>query len=391
MHPPQHKSPQPGGVYIHVPFCERKCPYCDFYSISDRSLLPAFLEALCDEIRLIGDALLQVDTIYIGGGTPSLLTPQQAAAILDRISGIFSICAGPEVTLEMNPGIVALEKMKGYRQAGINRVSIGVQSFQDPLLGALGRIHCAKDAEAAVRLAREAGFDNIGLDLIFGIPGQTPASWQMDLNRAVSYRPDHLSCYMLTYEPETPLERAVESGQVTPLSDARTADLMETAIRFLTDSGYLHYEISNYAESWDKVSRHNSKYWSFAPYVGLGPSAHTFLPPIRRWNHADIRHYMKDIYAGRLPLAGHEALTRGQQMTEAIYLGLRTAAGIDVRCFDATFGVDFNRLFHDTIHALSAEKMILYSENRCRLTRKGILFHEGVVKRLINRIEDHCF
>ncbi len=382
------QSPSSGGIYVHIPFCLRKCPYCDFYSVSDPSLKGAFLEALFQEIRLMSDAPHRFNTIYIGGGTPSLLDPGSVAKILESLFEAFSIDCNPEVTLEINPGTVDDEKLKGYQKAGVNRLSIGVQSFQDHLLGVLGRIHSAKDSEDAVTLAKQAGFENIALDLVFGIPGQTRAFWRLDLDRAISYVPDHLSCYMLTYEPKTPLARAVRSGQIRPLSDARTTGLMESAIRFLTESGYLHYEISNYARSFDKISKHNSKYWSFAPYLGLGPSAHTFLPPLRRWNHRDIHRYLKDIHAGTLPLAGNERLTPNQQMMEAIYLGLRTMEGIDLQTFNAMFRVDFKSMFHDEIHSLSAENMVSLSETRCRLTRKGILFHDGIVKRLIESIED---
>jgi oxygen-independent coproporphyrinogen-3 oxidase len=378
----------PAGIYVHIPFCVRKCPYCDFYSLADRSLQHAYLDALYHEIRLTGDTSHRFDTLYIGGGTPSLFEAGQIASIVERLDKAFTISSDPEVTLEINPGTVDAEKLKAYRAAGVNRLSIGVQSFQDQMLDALGRVHDAKASEDAVLLAQDAGFSNIGLDLIFGIPGQTRTFWETDLTRAISHAPDHLSCYMLTYETETPLSRAVESGHVTPLSDLRMADMMETAVRFLTQSGYVHYEISNYAGTPEKVSRHNSKYWSFVPYIGLGPSAHSFFPPVRRWNHDDIRLYLKDLNAGKLPFAGQETLTRQQQMLEAVYLGLRIVAGIDIQDFDSRFGVDFKRLLRDVLSALSAEQMIILTENRCCLTRKGLLFHEGVVKRMVDVIEE---
>lgn len=378
----------PGGIYVHVPFCVRKCPYCDFYSVSDRSLQHAYLDALAKEIRLVGDIPHRFDTVYIGGGTPSLFDAEQITAILECLNNAFSLDPDPEVTLEINPGTVDADKLKAYRSAGVNRLSIGVQSFQDHLLDTLGRVHDAKASEDALQLAQDAGFTNLGLDLIFGIPGQTRTCWEMDLTRTISHAPDHISCYMLTYEPQTPLSRAVESGHVTPLSDARVVDLMETAVGLLTDRGYVHYEISNFASAPEKVSRHNSKYWSFAPYLGLGPSAHSFFFPVRRWNHADLRLYLKDLKMGALPLAGQEILTRQQQMMEAVYLGLRTVAGIDIRDFNNRFGVDFKRMFREVLRALFTEQMIIVTENRCRLTRKGILYHDGVVKRLIDLIED---
>jgi len=347
-----------------------------------------YFEALSKEIRLAGDIPYRFDTIYIGGGTPSLFDAGRIAAILKWLGNAFSIDPDAEVTLEINPGTVDAEKLKAYRAAGVNRLSIGVQSFQDHLLDTLGRIHDAEASKDAVLRAQTAGFTNIGLDLIFGIPGQTRTSWERDVTRAISHAPDHISCYMLTYEPQTPLSRAVESGYVTPLSDAQVADLMEIAARLLTERGYVHYEISNFASAPEKVSRHNSKYWSFAPYLGLGPSAHSFFFPVRRWNHVDIQLYLKDLQTGKLPLAGQEILSRQQQMLEAVYLGLRIVAGIVIQDFDNRFGVDFKRMFRQVLQDLSAEQMIVLTRTRCRLTRKGLLYHEGIVKRLIQVIEE---
>ena len=378
----------PGGIYVHIPFCLKKCLYCDFYSVSDLSLKHAFFQALLGEIRLIQDIPCFFDSVYIGGGTPSLFEPEQISKIIESLNETFSIDSDPEITLEINPGTADVEKLKGYLNAGVNRLSIGIQTFQNHLLETLGRVHSEKASLDAVKSAHKAGFKNIGLDLIFGIPGQTQACWETDLERAVSYGPDHLSCYMLTFETGTPFERALRSGCLIPSSEDRVAEQMETAILFLTDKGYLHYEISNFAKSPASVSRHNSKYWNFSPYIGLGPSAHTFLPLDRQWNHADVRRYIKDIEAGKRPVSGQETLTRQLQMMEAVYLGLRTTAGIDIPRFNHMFAVDFRKMFHDTIKILSAENMISATEGCCRLTRKGIFFHDGIVKRLVDSIPD---
>lgn len=397
MHAPlTDPNPLPGGIYVHIPFCQKKCLYCDFYSVSDLSLKHAFFQALLGEIRLIQDTPFFFDSVYIGGGTPSLFEPEQISKIIESLNETFSIDSDPEITLEINPGTADVEKLKGYLNAGVNRLSIGIQTFQNHLLETLGRVHSEKASLDAVEFAQKAGFKNIGLDLIFGIPGQTRICWETDLERAVSYGPDHLSCYMLTYETGTPFERALRSGCLIPSSEDRVAEQMETAIIFLTGKGYLHYEISNFAKSPTSVSRHNSKYWDFSPYIGLGPSAHTFLPPDRQWNHqwnrqwnhADVGRYIKDIQAGKRPVSGKETLTRQLQMMEAVYLGLRTTAGIDIPKFNHLFAVDFRKMFHDTIKVLSAENMISETERCCRLTRKGIFFHDGIVKRLVDSIPD---
>jgi len=386
--PSPDPSPLPGGIYVHIPFCQKKCLYCDFYSVSDPTLKSAFFQALIGEIRLIRDTSVSFDSIYIGGGTPSLFEPARISKLIDSLGKSFSIDADSEITLEINPGTVDAEKLKGYRNAGVNRLSIGIQTFQNHLLETLGRVHSEKASHDAVETAHGAGFKNIGLDLIFGIPGQSRSCWETDLKRAVSYRPEHLSCYMLTFEAGTPFERAVRSGRLVPPGEDRVADQMETAITFLTDRGYLHYEISNFSKSPHSISRHNSKYWNFSPYIGLGPSAHTFLPPDRRWNHADVRRYIEDIQAGKRPVSGRETLTRQLEMMEAVYLGLRTTAGIDIQRFNRLFAADFRKMFHDAIEIFSAGNMISTTERCCRLTRKGIIFHDGIVKQMVASIPD---
>jgi oxygen-independent coproporphyrinogen-3 oxidase len=372
----------PGGIYIHVPFCRRKCLYCSFYSVSDLTLKSSYVAALLDEIRRIAPLPFSFDTVYFGGGTPSLLDPKEIRAVLEELGSRFSIRPGPEITLEINPGTVEAGRLNEYRSAGANRLSIGVQSFNDRHLKTLGRMHTAKQAEAAVASAMEAGFDNIGLDLIFCIPGQTKASFKEDLKKALSFKPDHLSCYQLTVEKGTPFEKEIASGRIAMPGEKASADLLETAFDYLTARGFLHYEISNYAVSEEKISRHNSKYWSFAPYIGLGPSAHSYLPPKRRWNHADIDRYLEDIRDGKQPTAGEEILTVRQQMLEAIFLGLRTSAGIDIEGFEQMFGIVFSETFRVPIETLSSDGFLVFTGNRCRLTRKGLLLQESVVRYL---------
>jgi oxygen-independent coproporphyrinogen-3 oxidase len=381
-----HPHDPPGGIYIHIPFCIKKCLYCDFYSVTDLSLKQSFIRALCKEIRLTGNRPSIFDSIHFGGGTPSLFAPRTIETIMAAVHRSFPIQSEPEITMEINPGTADIDRLRGYREAGVNRVSIGVQSFQRDLLKILGRLHTPEESDRCINAAQTAGIENIALDLIFGIPGQTKDAWHRDLEQAVSYHPDHLSCYLLTYEPGTPLEDSRRAGRFVPMSEETAGALMETAMSFLSAQGYIQYEISNYARSVDKASHHNAKYWSFAPYIGLGPAAHSFsaFSSRRWWNHADMERYMKDLDAGRLPVAGEETLTREQRMTEAVYLGLRKMSGIDIRAFNETFAVDFNEIFRDEITALLKENLISVSTHRIALTRKGIFVHNGAVEMFLN-------
>jgi len=369
---------KPGGIYVHIPFCVKKCPYCDFYSITDSSFQPAFISALIKEITMAGRKSPAFDTLYIGGGTPSVLDQDAISRIIEAVYNSFKIFPDTEITLEVNPGTVKQDQLKGYRDSGVNRINIGVQSFYEGNLIFLGRIHTARDADMTVQWARKGGFDNIGLDLIYGIPGQTRKSWLFDLEKAVSYEPEHLSCYMLTYEPETPMENDRHKGLFKPLDDETVGDLFTATREFLADKGYAQYEISNYARSKSLRSRHNSKYWSFAPYIGLGPSAHSFMEPERRWNKASITAYISDVNAGRLPGGGLEVLKREQMMLEAIFIGLRKTDGIDVAEFDKKFSENFCKMFRKQIDDLKEKGLIVENQTTCALTPKGMLFLDSI-------------
>ena len=366
------------GLYIHIPFCLKKCIYCDFYSETDLSHKKRFIHALLREMEMISPLPFCFDTIYIGGGTPSIFEPTEINQILKAAKNSFTFQTAPETTIEANPGTIDIDRLKAYKAAGINRISIGVQSFQDKNLELLGRIHTSKQADAAINAAKAAGFESIGLDLIFGIPEQKPASWLQDLERAISYDPDHFSCYQLTLEPGTPMDHYRKKGQISLLGEEKIVHLMEMTIAYLTAHGYVQYEISNFAKSSDMISRHNVKYWSFVPYIGLGPSAHSYIPPKRYWNHSDIIGYVGEINKGRSPVDGEEVLDKHQQITEAIYLGLRTTAGIDIDAFNERFQVNFSDMFRKTIEELSEDNFLNISENHCHLTPKGMLYLDSV-------------
>jgi oxygen-independent coproporphyrinogen-3 oxidase len=374
---------KPAGLYVHIPFCLRKCCYCDFYSISDFSQTSGFLAALKREMQMNSGSPLVFDTIYIGGGTPSVLPPEAIGQIIETACRYFSIASDAEKTLEVNPGTVTLENLSEYRKFGVNRLNIGVQSFNDNNLRFLGRIHSGRDARLSVEWAHRAGFDNIGLDLIFGLPGQDKINWLSDLTQAGNLEPEHLSCYMLTCESGTPLDREVKTGRIHLAAEGRVLDLFDTAIHFLTSHDFLHYEVSNFARMAGpnhepRTSRHNLKYWSFAPYIGLGPSAHSFIEPERYWNHRSVATYVRQIEAGKSATAEIERLTKEQMVIEAIYLGFRTTRGIDLDMFKAKFDISFSQTFDKTIAELETRGMIKLRERHCALTRTGLPFLDSI-------------
>jgi oxygen-independent coproporphyrinogen-3 oxidase len=381
------------GIYVHVPFCVRKCAYCDFYSITDLGLKPAFLAALRAEIAATAAGGLVFDTIHIGGGTPSTLEPEEVEAILAQLRARFRFHEPVEVTLESNPGTVDRDRLKGFRGAGVNRLTIGVQSFDPENLELLGRAHTAAEAECAIDDARAAGFDELGMDLIYGLPGQTPSAWAGDLERALAHRPEHLSCYMLTIEPGTPLGRLRDAGRLRPASDDRVAELFTQTSELLTSRGYRHYEIANFARCdtpdrpEEHISRHNSKYWAGAPYLGFGPAAHSFLPPRRFWNRRSIGGYVEAAGAGEAPVEGEEVLTAGQLMAEAVMLGLRTAAGIDLADFARRFGERAARACADAAAPLAAQGLLTCTHTRCAPTLRGMLVHSTIVGEIVEKLE----
>jgi oxygen-independent coproporphyrinogen-3 oxidase len=374
---------QAGGLYIHIPFCEKKCLYCDFYSITDLAQTSSFLAALEREMELAGQSALTFDTLYIGGGTPSVLDGKAIEKIVVAAFKHFRIPSDAEVTIEVNPGTVDLEELRRYRQCGINRLNIGVQSFTEENLKFLGRVHSGAQALSSIDWARQVGFENIGLDLIYGLPEQDESRWQADLDRAIQMTPAHLSCYQLTRESGTPLDNQVRMGRIRLPAEEHLGKLFKTTIDYLRQRGYQHYEVSNFARRSDPAdslwrSKHNQKYWSFAPYIGLGPSAHSYLAPERHWNHRSIERYMLDIQQGKLPIAETEALTREQMIMEAIYLGFRTVQGIDIGEFERRFAIDFLKTFHQTIADFKKDGLLKVINDHCRLTPAGMLLADGI-------------
>ena len=379
--------PQSLGCYIHVPFCVKKCGYCDFYSISDFTLKRKFVSALVAEISMRCPGEPSIDTIYFGGGTPSVLTAREMEVILSCIQGVGQVSSRAEVTMEVNPGTVDDAYLADMRAMGVNRLSIGVQSFYDEKLKFLGRIHTVADATRTVEGARRAGFDNVGVDLIFGIPGETTHSWKKEMDAALLLLPEHFSCYMLTYEPDTPLGNACRDGGVTPLADAEVADLFSLTSCYLKQRGYDHYEVSNYARHSGYRSRHNEKYWSGALYKGFGPASHSFDGMRRSWNHRNVAHYIRLLDSGESPMVEQEVLTREQVMMERVMLGLRRFEGMDIAAFERISGKPFEQQFQAVLARVQDRAWGEISRGRFALNPAGMVYLDTVVGWFVDRIQ----
>ena len=371
------------GVYVHIPFCRRKCRYCDFYSVTELGLRKPFIQCILKEIQASSQTQLIVDTIYFGGGTPSIIAPSDIGRILDAFHQFFRIVEGAEITIEVNPGSVTEATLAEYHQLGIRRLNVGVQSFNDSNLRFLGRIHTAVDAIQTVDRARRSGFDNVGLDLIYGIPGQDERDWKIDIAQAVALAPEHLACYLLTFEDGTSLRTDLDAGRIRAPEGAMLADLLLLTVDYLNHHGYAQYEISNFSRFGSFKSRHNSKYWSGAPYIGFGPSAHSFLPPTRIWNVADLPGYLNAVESGGLPIGGHELLTDEQMKIERLFLGLRQTDGIDIKAFDAQFATSFTADYLPVIESLSRIGLIEIQGDRCRLSPSGMVLMDSIVDQFV--------
>ncbi|MBN1885759.1 MAG: radical SAM family heme chaperone HemW [Candidatus Krumholzibacteriota bacterium] len=323
--PPPERAP---GLYVHVPFCRTKCPYCDFASSTDRSLAARFVAAAATEAARWRGRFACFNTLYVGGGTPSFLGADELAALLDGVRGALPLGEKAEVTVEANPDDVTPRLAGRLRSIGVDRVSLGVQSFDDGELAFLGRRHDAVRASAAIACLREAGPPSLALDLIFGFPGHDEARWRHTLDEALAAAPEHLSCYALTVHERTPLGRRQAAGECVSASDERQRALFFLADRLLAGRGYVHYEVSNYARGDEHRSRHNTRYWDRTPYLGLGPAAHSLLGRRRWWNPRGIGPWLAAVEAGRDPAAGEETLDDDELLVEELMLGLRTSDGV---------------------------------------------------------------
>jgi oxygen-independent coproporphyrinogen-3 oxidase len=374
----------PTALYLHVPFCLAKCFYCDFYSVVRApESVSRYLDALGTELRLARHERREpLRTVYVGGGTPTVLAATELERLLSMLSRELRLSDGAEFTVETNPGTGSAEKLHTLRKHGVNRLSIGVQSFNDRLLALLGRRHKAQDALEALSQAKAAGFSNVSLDLMFGVPTQTAEDWSSDLEAALGCDVAHLSTYSLTYEENTPLARAVATGRMDAPGEEEELRMYETAIDTLTAQGYEHYEVSNFCRPGFRC-RHNEVYWANEPYQGLGPSAVSCVGGERRRNVASLDDYLRMLESGRPAVDFRERLDREKRARETAMLNLRRTRGIIFDEFLASTGFDARTLFSREIREFSSSGLIESDKRGMRLTRRGLMVADTVLSELV--------
>lgn len=381
------------GLYLHIPFCAQRCVYCDFYFVTTQKTHTAFVQALCTELEHYAHThgtAEPIETIYFGGGTPSLLAEDEIARILETIYARYDTSAIREVTLEMNPDEVDRDYLEGLRALGVDRLSIGIQSFFQADLEWMNRSHTAAQAEEVLGLARRAGFDNFSVDLIFGLPDQPLEYWAANLEKVVGYEVPHLSTYSLTVEERTPLHKQVERGLVVPPEEEEMVERYRFTMDYLRECGYEHYEISSFARD-GRRAQHNQLYWNHQNYLGFGPSAHSFWwgrlprPGAFRWaNVRNLKRYEALLAQRQLPLDFREGLDPDALANEHILLRLRTAEGLDLEHLEDRYGVDLLIEKLDELAWLESEGLIAPIRNdRLQLTDSGKLLADAVTARLL--------
>jgi putative oxygen-independent coproporphyrinogen III oxidase len=367
-----HPAKAHPGLYVHVPFCQSKCPYCDFFSIPSLEWVPHWLQGIQQEACHYRELFAPFDSLYLGGGTPSLLADTQLTALLNCLWSSFEFVADSEITIEVNPDDLNPERLKRFRDLGVNRISIGAQSFHDEELQILRRRHSVGQTHRALEWVRAAGFANVGVDLMYGLPGQTLAGWLKNLEHALEFHPEHISCYQLTIAESTPFGKMLAEERITPLSEEQARTFFLLTSQFLEERGYIHYEVSNFALSEQYLARHNCKYWRHVPYLGLGPAAHSFHGD-RRWgNVAALDSYCQQLAAGVPPVAECESLSASQLWLETLSLGFRTRAGIDLASFHDVPGAA------GVLHELELAGLVQVQNARVVPTRTGLLVADSL-------------
>lgn len=365
------------ALYIHIPFCKSKCNYCDFNSFTcwDIDLQERYIEALKREAlfqKKEQTTPIKLKSIFIGGGTPTCLSGGLLVHLLDFIKDSFSIASEAEITIEANPGTVDKEKLEELNKKGVNRISFGVQSFNDKLLKKIGRSHSAKEAYESLKLAREAGFTNINFDLMYGLPGQTLKDWEKNLQKVLQLGLEHISLYQLKIEKGTPFGQQLEQGILEEFDDELALEMYKMTHNYLSQAGYEHYEISNYARPGYQC-RHNKIYWRCEPYLGLGAGAHSYLPPERIENVGDITTYIKLLENAQLPQKEREKQTLPIAMSEVMFMGLRLLEGVNLEEFYRRFGQDARVVFQEAIAKCLKNGLIeIDSKNNLKFTPRGL-------------------
>ncbi len=380
------KGIQRAGLYIHAPFCGRKCLYCDFYSkVPGRGEIEAYVGAVGVEAKLRADSQygpLLYDSIFLGGGTPSLLNSAQLEALFGHLRRNFRFSAETEITIECNPTSVQASLLETYRSHGINRISLGVQTFNDAHLEELGRLHDREEALASFREIRIAGFENIGIDLIYGLPNQTLEEWHIDLVQAIDLGPAHISAYNLIIEPNTPFGKLYSQGRLELPPEEVQGEMYQTLNDQLSGAGYERYEISNFARPGYRC-RHNLKYWNLEPYLGLGPAAVSFDGERRIKNEPDLDSYLKATAAGNIPPHEEEILSADKLREEAIMMGLRMSDGLSCSKLREKFDYDILNDKAEAIKSLINNGYLLLENDHLKLTPKSLFISDEVIVKLI--------
>lgn len=372
------------GIYIHIPFCKQACTYCNFHFSTSLTLRTNLLRALKREIVLTGKTIDQpqkIETVYIGGGTPSLLDPQEIEAILGTVRQHFSLLSGAEISLEANPDDIKPTVLEQWLQSGINRLSLGIQSFNEQELRWMNRAHTAVESLDSIDLILAAGFSNFSVDLIYGSPMLTNDEFIKNVTTVIDKTIPHISAYALTVEPKTALHKMIRQSKSAPVNEGRQADQFDILVSMLEAAGYEQYEISNFAMPGFR-SRHNSSYWLGKPYYGFGPSAHSYDGKSRRrWNVSNNARYIQSIEKGLIPFE-EELLTPVQQLNETVMISLRTMEGLDMQIIKEEFGEDFVSTIMSAAQKHIAVEKLVHIDSKLMLTKKGKFFADGIASDL---------
>ncbi len=375
---------KPTALYIHIPFCDHKCIYCDFYSIITNDNIQNFLSSLKTEVEFYSQQYSserEIISVFFGGGTPSLMTPDYIAVIIDSIRKNFSLRNDAEITLETNPGTVSKEKLFDFRKSGINRISIGIQSFDEDDLKFLTRIHNKQTAIDTVYNSVDAGFENINIDLIFNLPGQTKEKWKLNLEQAVSLPIKHISAYSLILERGTILNKMVLDGDVKIQDEDYDAELYEMTIDFLSNKGFIQYEVSNFAKAGYECT-HNKAYWEYKDYIGFGPSAHSFVNGKRWWNYSSLKRYISEVSEKQNAMMNYEILNKEQMRDEYIMLALRSN-GLNLNEYINLFGSEWLDKHAKEFELLKERNLIEVNHNKIKLTSKGYAICDEILSKIL--------
>ncbi|HKL76546.1 MAG TPA: radical SAM family heme chaperone HemW [Halanaerobiales bacterium] len=362
---------QPFALYIHIPFCIEKCSYCDFYSLKyKKKILKDYLKSLKKELKIYSTKIdSKIKTIYFGGGTPSLLSPKSIEEILNIIYENYLVIDNIEISLESNPSSLTKEKIIAYKKVGINRLSLGIQSFNNDDLNILGRLHDRKKALSMIKEV-DKQFSNYNFDLIFAIPEQNFERWKANINKVKEINPPHLSLYNLQIEEGTMIKKQIDNNNLKPVTNELDAKMYKHAIDKLKDEDYIQYEISNFAKK-GYFSKHNLVYWRYEPYLGLGPSAHSFTTKTRFSNYSSLEKYNNHLKKDKVPIENINSLNLQERMSEKMFLGLRLKEGINYEQFHSTFNKKLNCVFKEEINDLLEKDLLIEKDNNLKLSQKG--------------------